>query len=265
MYGSKLNTSLLLSLLYNMIFIYVYPCRILGQVKLQLPVLDHNLIHHPSFMMKSTSSTLQTLYLLSFMIMPKSSVQLAFNPHLTSMMKSMASILLTMCHHLGLTLLLVTLPMISFHLLQQIDQKLLIILSHTSSNRTRMNPNSICHITILLMKIIFPILISNLIQVLQKAIFQQSHPTIPLTIRALILPTLPSQLLPTLPSQLLQLPNTSRATEMGLFQNLLLLLLLQRHTSMTVATSHHLRKLPRHIRLPDLQLGRWHLMMYQLQ
>lgn len=263
MYGSKLDTSLLLSLLYNMIFTHVYPCRILGQVKLQLPVLDHNLIHHPSFMMKSRSSTLQTLYLLSSMIMPKSSVQLAFNPHLSSMMKSMASILLTMRHHLSLTLLLVTLPMISIHLLQQIDQKLLIILSHTSSNPTRMNPNSICHITFFLMKIISPILISNLIQVLQKAIFQQSHPTIPLTIRALILPTLPSQLLQQ--QTILQLPNTSRATEMGLFQNLLLLLLLQRHTSMTVATSHHLRKLPRHIRLPDLQLGRWHLMMCQLQ
>lgn len=231
-----------------MIFNSVCPCRISGQVKLQLPVLDDNLIHHPSFTMKSTSSILQTLHLLSFTMMPKCNVLLAFNHRLSSMMKSMASIQPTVCRHLSLTLLLVTVPMISLHLLllRQTDQKLLIILSHTTSNPMHMNPNSICHLTILLMKItISPILISNLIQVLQKPIFQQSHPTIiPLTIRVLILPTLPSQLLQQQTSH--QMPNTSRAAEMGLFQNPLLplppLLPLQRHTSMTVPTSHHRTK-----------------------
>ncbi|XP_021687600.2 protein HOMOLOG OF MAMMALIAN LYST-INTERACTING PROTEIN 5 isoform X2 [Hevea brasiliensis] len=165
------------------------------------------------------------------------------------------------CHHLLLTLLLFILPMISNHLLLPVDQKMIHILSHTTINPTHENFTSMHHIIIRIMT--HPpthIPTSSLILVSQRAVSHQSHLTILLIIKAQILPMLHSQLLL---AAIHQLPNTLLAAEMGLIQILPLLPL--SHTNMTAITSLHLRKLPRHTRLQDLQLEPWHLMMYQLQ
>lgn len=231
-------------------------------MKLQLPIFDQNLIYHLISMIKLMTNILQTFHHhISSMRKLMTNILLTFHRRLSSRTWLTASILQASCHHLLLTPLLVILPMIFIHLLQQADLRIQCILSHTTINLTHRNLNSICHIITHLMKL--PLTLtptSSLTQVSQRAVSHQSLQTILLTIKALILPTVPSQLLPQPATRQL---NTCRAAEMGL--TLILPQLPLKHINMTAITNRHLRKLLRHTRLQDLQLELWHLMTYQLQ
>lgn len=164
------------------------------------------------------------------------------------MMTLTVSILSNHLHHLVPILLQVILLMNSIHLLQT-EQKVLIIHTHTIITHIHKNPNSIFHLIIHHTKLrLTPILTSNHIQVLRRAVFRLSHLSIIPTIKALMHPTLNNHLQQ---QAILRLPNFSQAVEMEVPQYQLLVL--EKHTSMTTATSHHLRKLQRHTRLLDLQ------------